>query len=387
MKITFHGAAETVTGSKHVVELNNGKKILLDCGLFQGMGADTLELNRTFGFKASDIDYMILSHAHIDHSGLLPKLVKEGYKGRIYCTPATADLTEVLLLDSAAIQEADVSFVNKKRAAQDLPPLAPLYTTEDVSRVLTRFEEVPYHVQCQLDEHISFEYTDTGHILGSAAVHLRIVENGKETRISFSGDVGRYRDVILRSPEPFTQADYIIIESTYGNSLHDDYEITEEALLHYITETCLKNKGRLIIPAFSVGRTQEILYALNKLENQGRLPGIPYFVDSPLSVKTTEIVKKHSELYNEHVVELMKQDKYPFDFKGLEFITEASDSKALNHRKEPMVIISASGMAEAGRVKHHIANAIENPRNTILLVGFCEYHSLGAKLQRGEKKV
>ena len=387
MEISFHGAAQTVTGSKHLIHLANGKKILLDCGLFQGMGDKTLELNQEFGFDASEIDYMILSHAHIDHSGLLPKLIKEGYKGKIYCTPATADLTQILLLDSAFIQEADVNFVNKRRIAQGLPALKPLYSIADANNVFPRFVEIPYHQICHISDDISFMYTDTGHILGSAAIHLTIQENGKETKITFSGDVGRYRDVILRSPEQFPQADHIILESTYGDSLHEDFANTEDALLEYIMDTCIKKKGKLIIPAFSVGRTQEIIFALNKLETQGRLPNVPYFVDSPLSTKTTEIVKQYSELYNEHVVELMKMDKYPFDFKGLEFITEASDSKALNIRKDPMVIISASGMAEAGRVKHHIANNIGNAKNTILLVGYCEFHSLGAKLMRGEKRV
>ncbi len=387
MKISFHGAARTVTGSKHLIKLDNGKKILLDCGLFQGMGEQTMELNQHFGFTAAEVDYMILSHAHIDHSGLLPKLVKEGYKGHIYCTPATADLTEILLLDSAYIQEADVAFVNKRRIAQGLPALKPLYSVADVNEVLARFIEIPYDKPCYIDENISFQYTDTGHILGSAAIHLTINENGKSRKITFSGDVGRYRDIILRSPETFPQSDYIIIESTYGNSLHEESADTEEDLLKYITETCIENRGRLVIPAFSVGRTQELLFALNKLETQGRLPDLPYYVDSPLSTKTTEIVKKHSELFNDSVIELMKMDKYPFDFKGLKFITEAADSKKLNDRKDPMVIISASGMAEAGRVKHHIANAIGNPRNMILMVGFCEYHSLGAKLMRGEKQV
>lgn len=387
MNISFHGAAHTVTGSKHIVELSNGKKILLDCGLFQGMGDKTPELNQHFGFNPAEIDYMILSHAHIDHSGLLPKLVKEGYKGNIYCTPATADLTQVLLLDSAFIQEADVAFVNKRRAAQQLPPIRPLYSVADANNVFPHFVEVPYQQVFKIDEQVSFHYSDTGHILGSAAIHLLINENGKETRITFSGDVGRYRDVILRSPETFPQADYILLESTYGNSLHEDFANTDEALLNYIQETCIENRGKLIIPAFSVGRTQELLFALNKLEMQGRLPDVPYFVDSPLSTKTTEIVKLHSELFNETVVQLMKEDKYPFDFKGLHFITEASESKSLNQRKDPMVIISASGMAEAGRVKHHIANSIGNPRNMILMVGFCEEHSLGAKLMRGDQTV
>lgn len=387
MKISFHGAARTVTGSKHIIQLVNGKKILMDCGLFQGLGDKTLEHNMHFGFDPMEISVVILSHAHIDHSGLLPKLVKEGFKGDIYCTPATAALTNVLLKDSAFIQESDVAFVNKRRAAQGLPYIKPLYTIADANNVFPLLKEVPYHEVCKIDDDISFHYTDTGHILGSAAIHLSIKENGKETKITFSGDVGRYRDVILKSPETFPQADYILIESTYGNSLHEDFEGTEEELLKYIQETCIENKGKLIIPAFSVGRTQEILFALNNLYNQGRLPDIPYFVDSPMSTETTMVIKQFPELFNKHVQDIIKTDKDPFDFPNLKFIKDVEDSKHLNSRSEPMVIISASGMAEAGRVKHHIANNIENPRNAILMVGYCEPHSLGAKLMRGEKQV
>lgn len=383
MKISFHGAARTVTGSKHIIHLKNGKKVLLDCGLFQGMGEDTLTLNTHFGFDPLQIDAVILSHAHIDHSGLLPKLVKEGFKGPIYCTPATADLTQVLLLDSAYIQEYDVAFVNKRRAAQGLPYIKPLYTVADANLVFPLFREVEYGVETVIDECLRVIYTDTGHILGSAAVHLTVTEEGRETRITFSGDVGRYRDVILRSPEAFPQSDYILLESTYGNSLHEDVQGTEELLWQHIQETCIENKGKLIVPAFSVGRTQELLYALNKLENEGRLPDVPVYVDSPLSSQITAIVKQYAHLFNKHVQELMEKDRYPFDFKGLKFITKVEDSKALNEVKTPMVIISASGMAEAGRIKHHIANNIENPRNTILMTGYCEPRSLGARLQAG----
>lgn len=387
MKISFHGAARTVTGSKHLIHLKNGNKVLLDCGLFQGMGEQTLELNMHLGFDPSEVTHVVLSHAHIDHSGLLPKLVKEGFKGKIYCTPATADLTTILLQDSAFIQESDVAFVNKRRALQGLPYIKPLYTIADANNVFPLFVTHPYGHEFEIDKGIKVLFTDTGHILGSAAVNLTIQEDGKETRITFSGDVGRYRDVILRSPDVFPQADYMILESTYGNSLHDTFINSDEELYKQIQQTCIENKGKLIIPAFSVGRTQEILFALNKLENEGRLPDVPYFVDSPLSVKTTEIVKQHAELYNNRVQEIMKKDRFPFDFKGLKYITDVEDSKALNNRKDPMVIISASGMAEAGRVKHHIANNIEDPRNTIMMVGYCEPHSLGAKLMRGDKEV
>jgi metallo-beta-lactamase family protein len=387
MKISFHGAAHTVTGSKHLLETDNGTRILLDCGLFQGMGDQTLALNTHFGFNPAQLDAVILSHAHIDHSGLLPKLVSEGFVGKIYCTPATADLTMVLLADSAFIQQSDIAFVNKRRKAKKLPPIEPLYTMDDAERVFPMLEKIPYNVTTAINKHISFHFTDTGHILGSAAIHIETNERGEKKQLTFSGDVGRYRDMILRSPETFPQADYIILESTYGNSLHDDVYGTETQLLKNIVETCLENKGKLIIPAFSVGRTQEILYSLNKLEEQGRLPHLPYFVDSPLSVKITEIIKQHSELYNSDIQHLMQTDKEPFNFKGLKFITDVNDSKALNEMHVPMVIISASGMAEAGRVKHHIMNNIDNPRNRILLTGYCEPHSLGAKLMRGDKTV
>ena len=387
MKISFHGAAQTVTGSKHLIETQKGTRILLDCGLFQGMGDQTLAMNTHFGFNPAQVDVVILSHAHIDHSGLLPKLVSEGFKGNIYCTPATADLTKVLLADSAFIQESDVSFVNKRRKAKNLPPIEPLYTIADAENVFPMLVEVPYQQETVIDNEIKFHFTDTGHILGSAAVHLTIEENGEKKRITFSGDVGRYRDMILRSPETFSQADYIILESTYGNSLHDDVKGTEDLLLKHIVETCLERKGKLIIPAFSVGRTQELLFSLNKLEEQGRLPHLPYFVDSPLSVKTTEIIKQHSNLYNDEIQHLMQTDKEPFNFNGLKFITDVQESKALNEMSIPMVIISASGMAEAGRVKHHIMNNIDNPRNRILLTGYCEPHSLGAKLVRGDQRV
>jgi len=315
MKLSFHGAAQTVTGSKHIIHLKNGKKILLDCGLFQGLGDETLEHNTHFGFNPMEISYVFLSHAHIDHSGLLPKLVKEGYHGKIYCTEATRDLATILLQDSAYIQESDVAFVNKRRAAQNLPPIEPLYSISDANKVIEFFEVIPFRTKVKIDDEITLEMTDAGHILGSAAVHVNVIEKGKETRITFSGDVGRYRDVILKSPEEFAQSDYIILESTYGNSLHEDFQDTDQILLKEIQETCIENKGKVIIPAFSVGRTQEIIFALNKLEEQGELPDVNYYVDSPLSVKTTQIIKQHAELYNKRVHDLMKKDKYPFDFK------------------------------------------------------------------------
>jgi len=387
MKIAFHGAARTVTGSKHLIHYGNGKKLLLDCGMYQGMGNKTDGLNRDFGFEPSEITHMILSHAHVDHCGLIPKLVKEGYQGKIYATPATKELSAALLEDSAGIQEMDVKFENKRRSQEGRPYVHPLYTTQEALDSLSSFEVVEYNKWTTIDEGVDFCYTDTGHIIGSAAISLRIVENGKEYRIFFSGDVGRYRDLILRSPEVFEQSDYIIIESTYGNSLHDDSNPTPESILHWINHTCIHKRGKLIIPAFSVGRTQEILFTLNQLELEKRLPDLPYFLDSPLSVKATNIVKGYPQYFNKRIQKIMQSDKDPFGFKGLKYIKTVDESKALNYFNGPCVIISASGMAEAGRVKHHISNNIENSRNSILMTGYCEPNSLGGRLKHHPREV
>ncbi|MCX6317339.1 MAG: MBL fold metallo-hydrolase [Bacteroidetes bacterium] len=387
MKIAFHGAARTVTGSKHLLTLKNGTRILLDCGMFQGMGKETDMLNREFGFDPAEVDVMILSHAHIDHSGLIPRLVAEGFKGKIFCTPATKDLTMVLLKDSAEIQEDDIKYKNKRRASEGMSYLKPLYTTEDAEKVTEHLLERQYGEWFDVAEGVQAMYTDAGHIIGSASVHLRVIENGKRTNITFSGDLGRYRDAILKSPENFPQADYIIMESTYGNSLHDHTVTTPDMLLRWIEKACLQRKGKLIMPAFSVGRTQELLYALNQLEVENRLPDIDYFVDSPLSVEATEIVKRYPAYFNKTIQRLMETDNDPFGFKGLRYIKTVEQSKALNFQNGPMAIISASGMADAGRVKHHISNNIENSRNTILFTGYCEPRSLGGRLMNGDKEV
>lgn len=387
MKIAFHGAARVVTGSKHLLTLNNGKKYLLDCGMFQGMGQQTDVLNRNWGFTPAEVTHLILSHAHIDHSGLIPKLVKDGFDGKIFCTPATKELAGALLEDSAGIQEDDVKYTNKRRKAEGLPYLQPLYREEDAHRAMDHFVAVEYGSWFEVDENVQLMYTDAGHIIGSAAVHLKIKEDGKEVRLTFSGDVGRYGDVILRSPEVFPQADYILIESTYGNSLHDPAATTPDMLLDWIEKTCLRKKGKLIIPAFSVGRTQEILFALNTLEEERRLPDLDYYVDSPLSVAATEIVKSYPQYFNKTIQKILETDNDPFSFKGLKYIKSVEESKLLNYHDQPCVIISASGMAEAGRVKHHISNNIENSRNSILLVGYCEPHSLGGRLMAGAKEV
>jgi metallo-beta-lactamase family protein len=387
MTIGFHGAARTVTGSKHLLTLDNGKKVLLDCGMFQGLGKETEDLNRTFGFDAKDVHYLILSHAHIDHSGLVPKLVKEGFSGKIFATSGTRDLCAVLLEDSANIQRDDAHFENKKRQKQGLPPIEPLYTVDDAHKAMALFTVLPYGQWTTLDDGVELLYTDAGHIVGAAAVSLKITSGGKVTHLTFSGDVGRYQDLILLSPQAIPPSDYILIESTYGDSLHQGAGAAPDVLLDWVTKTCLQKKGKLIIPAFSVGRTQELLFMLNQLEQEHRLPALDYYVDSPLSYEATAVVKKHPENFNAHIQDILKVDADPFDFKGLQYIQDAEASKQLNGRTDPMVIISASGMADAGRVRHHIANNIGDSRSTILIVGYCEPRSLGGQLGAGAKKV
>ena len=354
MKVTFHGAARAVTGSKHLITLKNNTQILLDCGLFQGMGDVTEQLNESFGFDPSKLTYVILSHAHIDHCGLLPRLVAEGFGGPIYCTPPTMDLARILLMDSAKIQTQDAEYANKKLRDGETPEL-PLYSEEHVVQTLSQFKVVPYNEEFTIDPFISLYLSDAGHIVGSAAVHLKIKEDGKTTRITFSGDVGRYGDLLLKSPQRFTQADYIIMESTYGDALHKDLEPIEEALREIIHQTCILRKGKVIIPAFSVGRTQELLFALNAMELRNILPDVQYYVDSPLALQATEVLRDHPEVYNNGVKEIMKKDDDIFGFKGLKFIESVAESKALN--SDPLHCIafedSVTGMiaAKAARMK------------------------------------
>jgi metallo-beta-lactamase family protein len=351
------------------------------------MGRDTDSLNAKFGFDAAKVDYVILSHAHIDHSGLLPKLVKEGFSGAIYCTPGTKALAEILLEDSAMIQRDDAKYGNKRRAKQGLPPIEPLYDLDDVNLTIPLLKAVDYNTPTKISDSVEVLFTDAGHIIGSAAVSLKI-KNGENTEsLTFSGDIGRYRDMILRSPASFPHADYIIIESTYGDKLHDLIHTTPDDLLKWIESTCVEHKGNLIIPAFSVGRTQEILFELNQLSLEKRLPHIPIYVDSPLSMEATEVLKKFPKYFNKKIQKILEVDDDPFDFEGLRYIESVEESKALNEDLHPKVIISASGMADAGRVKHHIKNNISNAKNTILLVGYCEPHSLGGRLMNGAKEV
>ncbi len=387
MKIQFLGAAREVTGSKHLITLENGKTILLDCGLFQGKGEETENLNRDLNFNPSSIDYLILSHAHIDHSGLLPYIVKNGFKGSVISTHATRELCAVMLADSGRIHENDTRMFNKKRAKQGLPPIEPLYTQEDANRCMQYFISLPYNKEFYVSDDILLTYTDAGHILGSAVVNLKIKEKDRNVKFCFTGDIGRPHNKILRSPQPFPQAEIIVAESTYGDRLHSDIANAEEELKLVVLETCFKKKGKLIIPSFSVGRTQELLYSLNLLINDGRLPHVKVFVDSPLSVNATNIMKMHPECFNEEMLVYMKNDPDPFGFNGLTYVQTEEDSKNLNNIKEPCIIISASGMMEAGRVKHHLANSISYAKNTILVVGYCAPSTLGARIKRGDKEV
>ena len=387
MTLTFHGAARTVTGSKHMLHLDDGTRILLDCGMFQGMGEHTEDLNEHFGFDPGKINYLILSHAHIDHCGLIPRLVAEGFNGHIFCTAPTMDLARILLMDSARIQEQDTEYSNKQRTINGLPLLQAMYTEAQAMEAMRLFKIVDYNEEFEITPRVKLKFTDAGHLIGSAAVHLSVLEDGKETNITFSGDVGRYGDMLLKNPQTFPQADYIILESTYGDSLHKDTSAIEEALLEVITHTCEVKKGKVIIPAFSVGRTQELLYALNALELKGKLPDLHYYVDSPLSEKATRVIMDHPEVYNKEVTEVLKIDANPFAFKGLRFIESTLESIALNDDPTPCVIISSSGMAEAGRVKHHIKNNVGNAKCTILIVGYCEPNSLGGHLTRGDHEV
>jgi metallo-beta-lactamase family protein len=387
MKIKFIGATESVTGSKHLLLTEKGKQILLDCGLFQGMGKETDTLNRYLGLDPSHIEAVILSHGHIDHCGNLPTLVKTGFNGKIYCTPATFDVCSILLLDSAKIHESDVNFINKRRKKIGEPPIKPLYTVNEAEKCLKHFKPIPFDTDFHLNDEITFRFSENGHIIGSAAVNIAANEDGKITKLAFTGDIGRYSDPLLKAPALFPQADYIICESTYGNRLHEPLGDSESRLLEVLRSTCIGNRGKLVIPAFSLGRTQEILFLFDKLKNKGVLPEVTVFVDSPLSAKATGIVRKHMESFNEELQAYIKKDPEPFGFENLKYVQDVEESIAINSLREPCVIISASGMADAGRVKHHIANTISDPKNTILLTGYCAPNTLGAKLMRGEKRV
>lgn len=387
MKLKFLGAAREVTGSKILLTVNSGKRILFDCGMFQGKGLETDEMNRDLGFDPSLIDHIILSHAHIDHSGLIPYVYKLGFRGSIVCSNATRDLCSIMLADTAYIQEHDTKTFNKRRAKKGLPLVTPIFSQEDAKESMALFIGVPNDMKFRIDDNIKVRFTNTGHMLGSGVANLLVTENGQTTRIAYTGDIGRPSNRILAPPKPFPQADILITESTYGDRLHQDIDSADEELLKTVNHTCVDKGGKLIIPSFSVGRTQEIVYSLNNFFNHGKLPRIEIFVDSPLAVNATTIFRMHPECFNKEILQVMEKDTDPFGFNSLTYITRHEDSKKLNDYNKPCIIISASGMMEAGRIKHHLANNISDRRNTILIVGYCSPVTLGARIARGDKEV
>lgn len=387
MKIKFIGAAREVTGSKHLIVTDKGKKLLLDCGMFQGKGLETDAMNRNIMVDPKEIDSIILTHAHIDHSGLIPYFYKLGFRGSVICTTATRELCSIMLPDSGFIQENDTRWFNKKRSRQGMKPVEPIYTEKDARACMELFITTEPNRRFYIDNNISVKFYNTGHMLGSACATIMIDENGEVTKIGYTGDIGRDSNYLLRPPAPFEQCDYLITESTYGDRLHKDKQGAEDEVLEYIRHTCVEKKGKLIIPSFAIGRTQEIVYILNNFYNADKLPRIPIYVDSPLAVNATSIFKMHLDDFNKDVAEVLRYDDDPFGFNTLRYITNVNQSKALNNTKQPCIIISASGMMEAGRVKHHLANSIDDPKNSVLAVGYCAPRTLGARLLAGEKEI
>jgi metallo-beta-lactamase family protein len=385
MRIHFFGATRTTTGSMYLFEVN-GQRLLLECGLFQGRREESIQRNCCFPFDPRQVDAVILSHAHIDHAGNLPNLCKQGYPGNIYCTFATRDLSGIMLVDSAKIQKDDAAFVSKKRAKQKLPPVEPLYSEADAEKALQQFVAFNYDRPFPVLDGVTVTFRDAGHILGSAQVVLDVREGGRQFRYLFSGDVGRGSDEILRDPEPVENVDYLQIESTYGGREHSVRADADETVGRLVLET-LKQNGKVIIPAFSVGRTQQIVYVLNQLTLAGKLPRVPIFVDSPLSVNATEIYRLHPECFNDEINKFLHEKANPFGMENLTYIRELANSMKLNDLQEPAIIISASGMCEAGRIRHHLKNHIGDPKNLVLFIGFCAEHTLGAQIVAGANPV
>jgi metallo-beta-lactamase family protein len=387
MRIHFHGAAQTVTGSQHLLEIN-GHKLLLECGLYQGRRKQAFQINRHFHFEPGEVDAVILSHAHIDHSGNLPHLVKLGYHGPIYTTSASAHLTNILLMDSGHIHESDAAYVNKKRARKGEPPIEPLYTQEDAAMVAQCFSAVKYDQKFEPVPGVTARLVDAGHILGSAAVVLDIEEDRRKFRFWFSGDIGRRDLPLLRDPVLPADVDYLMMECTYGDKPHLDPRKAYEELLEVVSRTIARG-GKVIIPAFAVGRTQELVYYLHLMIDSGELPAIPVFVDSPLAVNASDIFRAHPEVFDQETWDFINQDKHrsALGFDHLTYTRSVEESKAINDLKGPAVIISASGMAEVGRILHHLKNNIENPKNTILIVSWQAPHTLGRRLADREKRV
>lgn len=392
MQIKFCGAARNVTGSCHLITLDTGYRILLDCGMFQGDRENDEISNRTWLFEPSSVDTLILSHAHIDHTGRVPMLVKDGFKGDIHSTHATRSLCSIMLLDSAKIQERDAEWTNKrilerrkkkKKGADKLKMVEPIYKQEHVSQTMKLFSSYSYDRWYRIHEQVEICFRDQGHILGSASVTLRITEGSKTTTVGFTGDVGRPDRPILRDPRQLPEVDYLICESTYGDKEHESKPEQTQKFLDIMKETCVDNGGKLIIPAFSIGRTQELVYMMDQLYNEGKLPRVPVYVDSPLAVNATEIYGSQPECFDNELNEYLLTDDDPFGFNSLEYVRSVDKSKWLNSMTDPCVIISASGMMNAGRIRHHMFHNLEDPKSAFLIVGYCSPETAGGILKNG----
>ena len=385
MRIQFLGATRTTTGSMYLLQIHEAK-VLLECGLYQGRRDESIERNRRFPFDPTGLDCCVVSHAHIDHIGNLPNLCRQGFAGNIYTTYATRDLAAIMLEDSAEIQKDDAAFVSRQREKKGLPPVDPLYSARDVERAMRQFVTFNYDRPMPIADGLTVTFRDAGHILGSAQVVLDVREDGRKFRYLFSGDVGRGSDDILRDPEPVENVDFLQVESTYGGRSHSAKKDAEEDLRVRVSET-IGRGGKVIIPAFSVGRTQQIVFELHQLIADGRLRPVPIFVDSPLSTNATEVYRLHAECFNEHIIRFLREKANPFGMENLTYIREAAHSRQLNDLKDPAIIISASGMAEAGRIRHHLKNNIGVEKNLILFIGYCAEHTLGFQIRSGRNPV
>jgi metallo-beta-lactamase family protein len=386
MKIRFCGGAQNVTGSQFLLSVN-GKNILLECGLYQGRRQDTYDRNQTFLYGPKTVDALVLSHAHVDHCGNIPNLVKHGYDKSIFATPATVDLCKIVLRDSGHLQEKDIEWVNKIRSRHHQPPMVPIYTMADAEAAMDQFVAIDYERTFTIAPGVEVTLRDAGHILGSANVLMEINENGRRLRFGFYGDVGRQNVPVLRDPNLLTDLDALIVESTYGNRVHDPHENIEEELADLIRSTA-SNGGKLIIPAFAVGRTQHLVYILHKLYNENRIPDIPIYVDGPMACAATNVFRKHQECYDRETDRIfLRAGEDPFSFARLTYVESSEESKRLNGLNFPHVIISPSGMAEGGRVLHHLRNNIENHRVLVLFVGYAARDTLARKIMDGEKTV
>lgn len=385
MELQFWGAARSVTGSMHLLTVN-GSRILLDCGLFQGHRAEAYERNRNFPFDASTIDAVVLSHAHIDHAGNLPNLVRQGFHGLIYSTSATRNLANVMLYDSAYIQQRDAEFMSKRHSKRGLSAVQPLYTTDDVFSAIGMFVGISYHARIPVAPGVWVTFNDAGHLLGSAVTVIEAEEKGKIVKLGFTGDLGRKNLPILRDPEQIDDVDYLISESTYGGRIHEPAESMKERLLGVIVEA-VERGGKLLIPSFAVGRAQEVIYILFQLFDEGKLPQLPIFIDSPLTINTTEVFRLHPECFDKEMLAYLHQRDDPFGFDRLKFVRTVDESKALNDHEGPCIIMAGSGMCEAGRIVHHLYNSVENPQNTVLIVGFQAEHTLGRRIVERQPEI